>query len=29
MDTPRSEGRCRRIEASLEWLARYDAIVGE
>ncbi|MCU0222807.1 MAG: RsmB/NOP family class I SAM-dependent RNA methyltransferase [Acidobacteria bacterium] len=29
MDTPRSEGRRRRIEASLEWLARYDAIVDD
>ena len=29
MDTLRSEGRRRRIEASLEWLARYDAIVDD
>ena len=29
MDTPRSEGRRRRIEASLAWLARYDAIVDD
>ncbi len=29
MDTPRSEARRRRIEASLDWLARYDAIVDD
>jgi 16S rRNA C967 or C1407 C5-methylase (RsmB/RsmF family) len=29
MDTSRSDGRRRRIEASLAWLARYDAIVDD